>query len=135
MKLGLNSLIPTKQKGFSYPLFIFITGTIISILCSMLQHTCISDTIFGDILKSLFSDGNQLFLVSYTFLVLGVVEQLSKIITITLKNIKVIGLVFYAVTLFLYVHFPFFQNNSIDAKPVLNSLFYAFLGWYLKPVK
>ena len=135
MKFDVNSLMPKKKAGFLYYLYIFIVGYVISILCPILQHTCISSTIIGSVLVSLFGDGNQILLATYTISVLGIVDYLCQITTISPKKAKVLGLMFYATVLVLYVQFFSIQYNSIDAKPILNSLFYAFLGWYLRPVK
>lgn len=135
MKFDVNALIPKKKSGFLYSLYIFIVGYVISILCPVLQHTCISSTIIGSIWGALFGDGNQILLATYTISVLGIVDYLCQITTISPQKAKALGLVFYATILVLYVQFFSVPYNSIDAKPILNSLFYAFLGWCLRPVK
>lgn len=103
----MNSLIPKKRVGVLYPVYIFIVGYLISILCPVLQHTCIGTTFIGSVLVSLFGDGNQILLVTYTISVLGIVDYLCQITTISPKKAKVLGLVFYATILVLYVQFFF----------------------------
>lgn len=135
MRFHINILIPKKREGFLYYLYVSIVGYVISILCPVLQHTCIGSTFIGSVWTSLFGDGNQILLVTYTISVLGIVDYLCQITTLSLKKAKVLGLVFYATILILYVQSFSVPYNSIDAKPILNSLFYAFLGWCFRSVK
>ena len=104
----------------------------LTLLCFFVQDTCIGSTLIGTILISLLGEDAQILLVAIAFFSVSIVELSCKIFTISLKKARIISAVFYGVIFALYM--MFINNDVYGVQSVLERLFYAFLGWCLKPL-
>lgn len=140
MKSGMNRDTLMLLRELKYPLFVLILGYFISVGCTYIQGVpFIRGTFIDDILMAVFGEGDQLFLVIYTFFIISVLDILyehkPKEFKLSKKELAIIGLIFLVIILVSYRYMFSSRHNLTSIELISKTMFYALLGWFLKMFK